>query len=243
MVAAFDLFCSTSLNESLALYELDENGIPDANNSSRVYFPNTGQYSYYTPQFSSLFAWRSMANANYHALQVTLRRGNAHGLQFDVNYTFSKSIDLASDAERIAPASSRSALNNDIINTWAPKQERAVSSFDLRHQLNANWIYELPFGKGKLLAGNSPGWLNAIIGGWQLSGLFRITSGFPVNVDNGYSNYPTNFEQEGNATLVTPAGYWQVHRPERPRRRSHQYLPSRPRRYQRFHLHAAGPIR
>lgn len=203
VVAAFDLFCSTSLNESLALYELDEYGIPDANNPSRVYFPNTGQYTYYSPQFASLYAWRSMANANYNALQVTLRRGNAHGLQFDVNYTFSKSIDLASDAERISPASARSALNNDIINTWDPKQERAVSSFDLRHQLNANWIYLLPFGRGKLVAGTAPRWLDAIIGGWQLSGLFRVTSPFPVNVDNGYSNYPTNFEQEGNATLVT----------------------------------------
>jgi hypothetical protein len=203
VVAAFDLFCSTSLNESLALYELDEYGIPDANNPNRVYFPNTGQYTYYTPQFSSLYAWRSIANANYHALQVTLRRGNAHGLQFDVNYTLSKAIDLASDAERIAPASALSALNNDIENTWNPKQERAVASFDVRHQLNANWIYELPFGKGRSLAANAPGWLNAIIGGWQLSGLFRITSGFPVNVDNGYSNYPTNFEQEGNATIVT----------------------------------------
>ncbi len=203
VVAAFDLFCSTSLNESLALYELDEYGIPDANNSNRVYYPSTGQYTYYTPQFSSMFAWRSIANANYHAMQVTLRRGNSHGLQFDVNYTLAKSIDLASDAERVGAASSTSSLNNVIINTWSPKQERAVSSFDVRHQLNANWIYELPVGRGKLLGGSSPGWLNAIVGGWQLSGLFRITSGFPVNVDNGYSNYPTNFQQEGNATLVS----------------------------------------
>jgi hypothetical protein len=202
VVAAFDLFCSTSLNESLALYELDEYGIPDANNSNRVYFPNTGQYTYYTPQFSSLFAWRSMANASYHAMQVTLRRGYAHGLQFDVNYTLSKSIDLASDAERVGPASVTSSLNNVILNTWNPKQSRGVSSFDVRHQVNANWVYELPFGHGKTLGGGSPGWVNAIIGGWQLSGLFRITSGFPVNVDNGYSNYPTNFQQEGNATVV-----------------------------------------
>lgn len=203
VVAAFDLFCSNSLNESLALYNLDEYGISDANNPNQVYFPSAGQYTYYTPQFSSLFAWRSIANANYHAMQVTLRRGYAHGLQFDVNYTLSKSIDLASDAERVGPASSTSSLNNVIINTWDPKQERAVSSFDVRHQLNANWVYELPLGRGRLLASNAPGWLNAIVGGWQLSGLFRITSGFPVNVDNGYSNYPTNFQQEGNATLVT----------------------------------------
>jgi hypothetical protein len=122
-----------------------------------------------------------MTNANYHAIEITLRHQMTHSVQFDVNYTLSKSIDLASDAERVGPASYTSSLNNVIINAWAPKQERAVSSFDLRHQMNANWILQLPFGRGKLIAGNAGGVLNAIIGGWQLSGLFRITSGFPVN--------------------------------------------------------------
>jgi len=204
IVAAFDLFCSTSLNESLALYNLDTFGIPDANNPNLAYFPNTGPYTYYSPQYTSLFAWRSIANANYHGLEVTLRRALTHGLQFDVNYTLSKSIDLASDAERVGGASYTSNLNNVIINAWSPKQERAVSSYDVRHQMNANWIYQLPFGRGKMIAGGASKWVDAIIGGWQLSGLFRITSGFPVNVDNGYSNYPTDFQQEGNATLVTP---------------------------------------
>src|SRR5581483_3177483 len=168
VVAAFDLFCSTSLNESLALYNLDTYGIADANNPNRVYFPATGQYTYYSPQYTSLFAWRSMANAAYHAMQVTLRRQLTHGVQFDVNYTFSKSIDLASDAERVGPASITSSLNNVIINAWSPKQERAVSSYDLRHQLNANWIVQLPFGRGKAIAGNANRVLDAIIGGWQV---------------------------------------------------------------------------
>lgn len=127
-----------------------------------------------------------------------------HGVQFDFNYTFSKSIDLASDAERIAPASSISSLNNIIINAWAPQRERGVSSFDATHQLNANWVAEMPFGRGRLIGNGAHGPLDAVIGGWQLSGLFRWTSGFPVNVDNGYSNFPTNFEQEGNANLVAP---------------------------------------
>jgi len=43
---------------------------------------------------------------------------------------------------------------------------------------------------------------DALIGGWQLSGLFRWTSGFPISVDNGTSNYPTNFELEGNANQI-----------------------------------------
>jgi hypothetical protein len=204
VVAAFDVFCSTRFNDSLALYNLDTFGIPDFNNANVSYFPATGQYTYYSPQYSSLYAWRSMANANYNAMQVTLRHRMMNGIQFDLNYTFSKSIDLASDAERIGPASYTSSLNNIIINAWNPSQERGVSSYDVPHQFNANWLVELPFGRGRAVGRNSSRFLDAFIGGWQVSGLFRWTSGFPVNVDNGYSNFPTNFEQEGNADLIAP---------------------------------------
>ncbi len=203
IIFAFDTFCATSFNDSLALYNLDYNGIPGYNSTQR-YYTSGGQYSYYAPQFASLYAWRSMANANYNAMQVTLRHRMMNGFQFDLNYTFSKSIDLASDAERIGPASSISSLNNIIINAWSPNQERGVSSYDVPHQFNANWLVELPFGRGRAIGRDSSRFLDAFIGGWQLSGLFRWTSGFPVNVDNGYSNFPTNFEQEGNADLIAP---------------------------------------
>src|ERR1019366_7080791 len=58
------------------------------------------------------------------------------------------------------------------------------------HQLNANWIAELPFGRGRVIGSGAGKGLDAVIGGWQLSGLFRWTSGFPVNVDNGYNKFP-----------------------------------------------------
>jgi len=203
---AFDVFCGTSFNDSLALYNLDYNGIPDYNNPNRSYFTSGGQYSYYAPQFSSLYAWRSMAWSNYNALQATLRHRMAHGFQFDLNYTFSKAEDISSDAERVGPASNGSllGLNNNIINAWDPNAQKGVASFDATHQFNANWIIELPFGRGRRFGRDSNRAFDALIGGWQLSGLFRITSGFPVTVDNGFSNFPTNFEMEGNADKVGP---------------------------------------
>jgi hypothetical protein len=206
VVFAFDLFCSTHFNDSLALYKLDYTGVPDFNNPNQVYFTSGGQYSYYAPQFSSLFAWRSIAPSNYHAMQATLRRRMAHGVQFDANYTFSKAIDISSDAERVGAASIGSllGLNNNVINAWNPGAQRGVASFDATHQFNSNWIVELPFGRGRWLANGSNRLLDALIGGWQLSGLFRLTSGFPVTVDNGFSNFPTNFELEGNADRVGP---------------------------------------
>jgi hypothetical protein len=206
IVFAFDTFCSTRFNDSLGLYKIDFNGMPDANIPNQNYYFAGGQYSYYSSQFSSLYAWRSIAPASYNAMQVSLHQKMSHGFQFDFNYTFSKSIDISSNAERISPGSNASLLepNSNIINAWTPQLQRGVSSFDATHQFNANWIWQLPFGRGQWIVSNANRALDAIIGGWQLSGLFRLTSGFPISVDNGTSNYPTNFELEGNTNQVMP---------------------------------------
>lgn len=198
VLAAFDLFCSNSLNETTALLELDYFGIPDANNSNNVYYPTGGQFSFYNPQFATLYMWKSMGAANYHALQASLRHKMSHGFQFDFNYTFSKSIDLASDAERAGIISGTGA---QIQNAWNPYQFRAVSDFDATHQFNANWVADFPFGKGRAFGRNSGRALDAIIGGWQLSGLFRLTSGFPFSVTNGYQ-WPTDWDLSGNVYQI-----------------------------------------
>ena len=206
VVFAFDTFCGTAFNDSLALYNLDYNGIPDFNNPNHLYFSSGGQYSYYPQQFSSLYAWRSIAWSNYNALQVSLRHRMSHGVQFDLNYTYSKSLDVSSDAERVSPASNGSflGLNNNIINAWNPAAQYGPSSFDATHQFNANWVAELPFGRGRTFGHDMGKLADAVIGGWQVSGVFRMTSGFPVTVDNGVTNFPTNFEMEGNADQVAP---------------------------------------
>jgi len=150
-----------------------------------------------------LFAWRSIGNANYNALQVTLRKSMSHGVQFDFNYAYSKSIDLTSDAIRVTPNSGLSTGVGGIVNTWQPNQLRGTSDFDATHQMNANWVVELPFGRGKALARNANGFVEAVVGGWQLSGLARWTSGFPVNIGNG-ATWPTDWQLPGNATTIGP---------------------------------------
>jgi len=208
VVAAYDLFCGFNLNETTGLFVLDYFGVsgtqqcgtaPD-NFSCNSYVPSTGTNSFFNSQYSSLYAWRANANANYHALQVNLQHRMQHGVQFDFNYTFSKSIDISSDATRIG---AWSGLGGQVINSWDPNAMRAVSDFDAKHQFNMNWIAELPFGRSRRFAGNAHGLLDAIIGGWQLSGLFRVTSGLPFNVFNGFQ-WPTNWQLGGNAFLVSP---------------------------------------
>jgi hypothetical protein len=162
-----------------------------------------GPYTFYDPQFFSLYGWRSLANANYHALQVSLRQRLTRGVQFDLNYTYSKSLDLTSVASRVGPAGSSATLGAGIINSFDPRQMYGVSDFDMTHQFNANWVAELPFGHGKRYGGRMPGWANAIVGGWQFSGIIRITSGLPFSVSNGL-NLPTNGATGGLSTQIGP---------------------------------------
>ncbi|HXN52556.1 MAG TPA: TonB-dependent receptor [Candidatus Acidoferrum sp.] len=203
-IAAYDLFCGFKNNETTALQGIDQAfgfrdfSMRDANGNRIPYFPATGQNTFVDPQFAALDGWRSMASATYHALQVSLRKHVSHGVQFDLNYTYSKSIDISSDANRI---NAYGGLGGQVINSWAPNLLRAVSDFDLTHQLNANWIIDLPFGKGRWIGRDSRGALDAVIGGWQLTGLARWTSGFAVGVGNG-AQWPTNWELSGYATQI-----------------------------------------
>ena len=212
VLAAFDIFCSNSLNETTGLLELDYFGIPDAFDPNAVYYPSGGQYSFYNKQFATLYMFKSMGTANYHGLQVSLRHKMSHGVQFEFNYTFSKSIDLASDAERVGTIGGN---GGQIINAWDPGQFRAVSDYDATHQFNANWLAELPFGRGRAFARNASKPLDAVIGGWQLSGLFRLTSGFPFSVTNGFQ-WPTDWDLSGNAYQIGPVKTGTFHNPNDP---------------------------
>jgi hypothetical protein len=169
---------------------------------SGTYYPSKfGPNAFFNSQFHSLYSWRSVGNANYNSMQVILRKKMSQGVQFDFNYTYSKSIDLSSDATRV---DAWSGLGGSIINAWSPDQLRAVSDFDTTHQFNTDFLVELPFGKGKPIAGSAHGFVDGVIGGWQLSGLARWTSGFPVTVANG-ATWPTNWQLGGAATQIAPA--------------------------------------
>jgi Carboxypeptidase regulatory-like domain len=206
--ANYALFSCYANNETSAIQRIDQNGFPDptAANKGHVYYGNCGATGsipncYLNSQYVSLLAWRSVGTASYHALQVNFRKRLSRGVQFDLNYTYSKSIDLESDAERV---DAQVQAYGFIQNAWRPKQLRGVSDFDTPHQINANWIVELPFGKGRWVGGGAGKSLDAVIGGWQLSGLARWTTGFPVNIGNG-SAWPTNWQFSPNATQVGPA--------------------------------------
>jgi hypothetical protein len=199
--AAYNLFSCFANNETTAVQFLDQGfGLTDGSSAGAPIYAKGGPYTFVDPQFAALYTWRSIGAAAYNGLQVNLQKHYSHGFQFDFNYTYSRSFDVSSDANRIT---SEGGLGGQIINPWQPKAERAVSDFDLTHQVNANWIIELPFGRGRWLGREAHGVTEALVGGWQLSGLARWTSGFPVGVGNG-QQWPTNWELSGFATKVGP---------------------------------------
>ena len=192
--------------EVLALGWIDYyGGLANGDQTSSIYFGNSGANTvpggvFLNNQFSSLYAWSSVGNAGYNAFEASLRKQISSGLQFDFNYTFSKSIDITSTATRVGY--NGGLYGSSLPNAFAPGQYRGVSDFDTTHQINANWIAELPFGKGRRFGHNSNSVTDAFMGGWQISGLARWTSGFPVSVDNGQS-WPTDWNYQGLAQVVS----------------------------------------
>ncbi len=200
--AMYDMYSCFSGNETTGLFVADLLCLPAC--SQLAGQPAGGQpFNFFDNQWSSLYAWRSVGNSNYHAAQFSLRHVMTHGLQFDLNYTFSKSIDVGSNAERINQFEG-GGFASQIINSWSPKQLRAVSDFDTRHQINTNWVYELPFGRGKSYASGMSRWANAIVGGWQFSGLLRWSSGLPFTIGPGLGFWATNWELTSSAVMNGP---------------------------------------
>jgi hypothetical protein len=154
-----------------------------------------GTSKFWQSQFSSLYAWSSIGNSSYHALQVTLRHPTSHGVSMDVSYTLSKSLDMNSGTERANEESSDSLGGSAIQNTWNPKLNKAVSDFDARHLVNGDVVYVLPVGRGKRYLGSTNPLVDAFLGGWTVGGLARWTSGLPFALyEPGWS---TDWNLEG----------------------------------------------
>jgi hypothetical protein len=197
--AMYDLFCGFSGNETTALEVADGFCFPSCSQLAGQAGPQP--YNYYSPQFSSLFAWRSVGNSAYNAAQFSLRH-RAYGLEFDLNYTYSKSIDMGSNAERISEFEGF-GLGSQIINSWFPQQNRAISDFDTRQIVNANWVYQLPFGHGKKFGGGMGWFANGVFGGWTISGLWRWSTGYPFSTFS--PEWATNFQLETPGVPISSA--------------------------------------
>lgn len=116
-------------------------------------------------------SFRSDTISNYHSLQASIQKRASHGLQFQASYTYSHSLDDASSA-------SLGSLNNgDFRDQRFPNLDYGNSDFDVRQHFVASYEWELPFGKGKAFGGNASGFMDQLIGNWQLSGIVSASTG------------------------------------------------------------------
>lgn len=144
---------------------------------------NAPQIPYYQmllpyPQFTGVSTEPQLiANSIYHALQLTGEKRYSNGLQFLASFTWSKSIDDSSQADdNVTWLGSFSSLQ-DPNKPWL---ERSLSTFDIPYVVQFSYSYDLPFGPGRALLGNMPGWANAIFGGWTTNGIWRYADGRPL---------------------------------------------------------------
>ncbi|MGA2611388.1 MAG: hypothetical protein ABSH01_28405 [Terriglobia bacterium] len=106
-------------------------------------------------------------NSKYDALQVSVQKRLAKGLQYNVAYTYSKAFDMADSIYAV------------VTDTYNPKYNWQLAGFNQTHNLIFTWIYELPFER------HATTWYGKAVGGWMISGDAAFISGFPTSVLSG----------------------------------------------------------
>jgi hypothetical protein len=117
------------------------------------------------PGVSAANLLTNLGGSTYNAATIDVRRRLTGGFQFDVNYTFAKGM-------------------TSIFNSLRAPLAKGMSPITITHGLKGNWIYELPFGKGKHFLGNAHGVLDKFVAGWSINGTGRLQSGSPFSMGN-----------------------------------------------------------
>jgi hypothetical protein len=140
------------------------------------------------PQYRTI-NWRylPLGKSHYNALQASFERRMSRGLQVRVAYTYSR---LMNNGAETGLGSGGPPVQNpsDMSNLYT------VSSDDVPQIFSVGWVYQLPFGKGKLLGGKSSGVLDKLIGNWQISAIQTYQSGRPLSIrtDNNLGQFLFN---------------------------------------------------
>jgi Carboxypeptidase regulatory-like domain len=156
---------------------------------------------FFHPQYGALNVWSTVAKSNYNSFQMTVRQRLRNDVTFDLNYTYGHSLDNASGLQSAGNFSSGAFLFNPL----DPDSNYGDSDFDARHIVNANWLIGLPFGHGKKFLHDSGSVANALIGGWQLAGIFRWNSGLPTGAGTrpfAFQRWPTNWNLSSGMVRV-----------------------------------------
>ncbi|HEU4833008.1 MAG TPA: carboxypeptidase-like regulatory domain-containing protein [Pyrinomonadaceae bacterium] len=158
--------------------------------------------TFINPQYAALNTWSTFGISNYNSAQVSVRQRMSNDVVFDFNYTFAHSLDNASGLQNAANFSTASLIFNPL----DPNLNYADSDFDVRHNITANWLVGLPVGRGKAFLSDAGKVMNGILGGWDLTGIFRWNSGLPTGATRPFSfqRWATNWQISSGMVRVRP---------------------------------------
>ena len=137
--------------------------------------------------FDTVQIQRSDAASDYHSLQLQFIERLNKNLQVLVSYTWSHSIDTASDNVSLT-------LPDTLFD---PRLNRASSDFDVRHVVSGAVTYDLPFGRGE-------GFFNHLARDWGMDGVFRVQSGFPIDILQRRATLVGNYDLRPNLVPGQP---------------------------------------
>ncbi len=160
--------------------------------------PAIGPNAFFHPQYAAFQTLSTIGSADYHGATLTVRHRFKTDIFFDFNYTFSKSIDNGSPLESVAVLANvtRNPLDLDL--------SRSFSDFDIRHNITSNWLVALPFGRGKRWLNSAPSAVDAVLGGWQTTGIFRYHTGLPAGTPFDVGIWATNWQLTSFGTSLRP---------------------------------------
>ena len=191
-----DSFCvPENLTPTQAVYEVALNFYGnDWTDTQDVIEQGLDRNIFFHPQYGALSAHSSIARSNYHAATVSIRERLGTSFTADFNYTLSHSHD---DASGLQTADQFGGAF--ILNPLRQRDNYSDSDFDIRHIINANALWELPFGRGKTFFRGASKLTDAVVGGWQLTGIFRWNSGLPISAPFDNARWATNWNAQSNA--------------------------------------------
>lgn len=158
-------------------------------------------------QFAENTYLTNKGTSTYHGMLVTLSKNLSKGVQFDLNYTWSHSMDnVSANANYIASSTG----TNFVCDATNPKLCYANSDFDVTHVINSNFVVQLPFGHGRQFASRSNTLVNELIGGWSVSALPTWRSGQALGTFTnayvaGYANNAPAFFNGNRADVAAHA--------------------------------------
>ncbi len=144
---------------------------------------------------------QSSAYQDYDALQVVLQKRLSHGLEFQINYSYSKCL-----TNSIGYYGDGGQASTGIYywpNAYNGKSQWGPCYYDTTHVLNGYVTYDLPFGRGRTYGANMSRWADAAVGGWQVNAIPTFRGGFPYTIGN-YEDSSQTHAVEPRANCVAP---------------------------------------